>query len=92
MNNPYQILGVNQNASKKEIMDAQMEAMKAKKYPLPEIHSAMRQLLDPTKRLAADFMCPARIKSKRPQKIMLDLPLPDIDINEINDDSFDSLN
>ncbi|MDR0630564.1 MAG: hypothetical protein LBF70_00825 [Holosporales bacterium] len=91
MNNPYHILGISQDAGKKEIMDAQMIAMKEKKYPLPEIHSAARQLLNPASRLAADFMYPARIKAKRPQKITIDIAIPNINIDEISDNSFDSL-
>jgi preprotein translocase subunit Sec63 len=91
MNNPYQILGISQDAGKKEIMDAQMIAMKEKKYPLPEIHSAAKQLLDPARRLAADFMYPVRIKARRPQKITVDIAIPNIDIDEISDNSFDSL-
>jgi DnaJ-class molecular chaperone len=91
MNNPYQILGISQDASKKEIIEAQKTAMMEKKYPLNEIHSAMRQLLDPAKRLAADFMYPAKIKAKRPQKITIDIPVADSNIDNISDDSFDSL-
>jgi hypothetical protein len=91
MNNPYQILNVNQDAGKKEIMNAQTLAMQQKKYPLSEIASAAKQLLDPVKRLAADFMYPAKIKAKRPQKIILDFSMLDVNINEIDDDSFDSL-
>jgi hypothetical protein len=92
MNNPYQVLGVNQDADKREIMNAQKIAMQEKKYPLPEIHSAMRQLLDPAKRLAAGFMYPAKMKVKRPQKITLDIPTFNGNMDEISDDSFDSLN
>jgi hypothetical protein len=91
MNNPYQILNVNQDAGKKEIMNAQTIAMQQKKYSLTEIHSATKQLLDPAKRLAADFMYPAKIKAKRPQKILLDIATPDINQEEIDDDYFDSL-
>jgi hypothetical protein len=91
MNNPYQILGISQDADKKAITDAQKNAMIEKKYSLNEIHSAMRQLLDPAKRLAADFMYPAKIKAKRPQKIAIDLPAAHLNINNISDDYFDSL-
>lgn len=62
MKNPYSILGVSQDAEKAEIMKAQMLAMKEKKYSLQEIQIAARQLLNPAKRLAADFMFPAKIK------------------------------
>jgi DnaJ-class molecular chaperone len=91
MNNPYQILGISQDADNKEIMEAQKVAMMEKKFPLTDIHSAMRQLLDPAKRLAADFMYPAKINTRRPQKITVDIDAVNLNIDDISDDSFDSL-
>lgn len=91
MNNPYLVLNVEQDANKKEIIKAQMVAMKSKKYPLNEISLAVRQLLNPAKRLAADFMYPTRIKSVRPRKISLDIELPKVNIDNINENAFDSL-
>lgn len=91
MENPYYILNVDQNASKKEILKAQMEAMKVKKYSLQEIGLATRQLLDPAKRLAADFMLPSKLKAKRPQRITVELQPPPFDLKEINENAFDSL-
>ena len=92
MNNPYKILGVNQDANKNDIKRAQLVAMKEKKYPLQEIHRAVRELLDPAKRLAADFMYPGSIKVKRPQKIVVEVVLQNIDLRSINENIFDSLN
>ena len=91
MNNPYQILNLSQNANKNEIKEAQIQAMRNKKYPLKDIATAAKQLLDPSKRLAADFMLPTKIKSKRLQKITIDIEVPVIDINKIDDNAFDSL-
>ena len=91
MSNPYQILNVSQDADKKEIMKAQMLAMKEKKFSLQEIQIAVRQLLDPAKRLAADFMFPSKIKAKRPQKISVDIPVEENDLNDIDENIFDSL-
>lgn len=91
MSNPYEILKVTQNADKKEIMKAQMLAMKERRYSLQEIQIAVRQLLDPAKRLAADFMFPSKIKAKRPQKISIDVPVDKIDLNDIDENTFDSL-
>lgn len=91
MSNPYQILKVSQDADKKEIMRAQIIAMKEKKFPLQEIATAARQLLDPAKRLAADFMFPAKIKAKRPQKIFVELPEVTLKLDDIDDNAFDSL-
>jgi hypothetical protein len=83
MSNPYEILNIRQDAAKNEIMKAQMQAMKEKKYTLQEIAIAVRQLLDPAKRLAADFMFPAKIRAKRIQKISIDIPLENINLTDI---------
>lgn len=91
MNNPYTILGVSQDAEKAEIMKSQMLAMKKKEYSLQEIAIAARQLLDPAKRLAADFMFPARIKARRIQIIQSNLDYQDINVNALNEDAFDSI-
>lgn len=93
MENPYVVLGLEnqQNATKNEIKIAQMKAMQKKKFPLTEIANAARQLLDPGKRLAADFMYPAKIKAKRPHKIEIDAQISKLDINSINENAFDSL-
>lgn len=91
MKNPYQILNVNQDADKKEIMKAQMSAMKEKNYSLQEIQIATKQLLDPAKRLAADFMFPAKLKAKRLQKIYIDIPIKKIDLDDIDQNAFNSL-
>ena len=91
MKNPYTILGVSQEAEKSEIMKAQMMAMKEKKYSLQEIQISAKQLLDPAKRLAADFMFPARLKAKRIQIIKTSLEYQDINVNALNEDAFDSI-
>lgn len=91
MKNPYTILGVSQDAEKAEIMKAQMTAMKKKEYPLQEIAVAARQLLDPAKRLAADFMFPARMKARRIQIIQSNLEFQEINVNALNEDAFDSI-
>jgi hypothetical protein len=91
MINPYKILNVPQDASKKDIMRAQIQAMKEKKYPLSDIATASRQLLNPSKRLAADFLHPSKIRAKRPHKITIDIDLPDNDLEEIDENAFDSL-
>ncbi len=91
MKNPYTILGVSQDAEKGEIMKAQMFAMKKKEYSLQEIHIATKQLLDPAKRLAADFMFPAKIKARRIQFIQSTLTNREINVNVLNENAFDSL-
>ncbi len=91
MTNPYTILGVSQDADKAEIMKAQMLAMKKKEFPLQEIAMAAKQLLDPAKRLAADFMFPAKIKVKRIQPIQSTLTYQEITVNALNENAFNSL-
>ena len=91
MNNPYQILNVDQNASNQQIMKAQMLSMKENKYSLQEIQIAARQLLNPAKRLAADFMFPVKIKAKRPQKLSVDISIQEVDLTQIDENEFDSL-
>lgn len=92
MTNPYTILGVSQDATKAEIMKAQMFAMKRKEFPLQEIAVAAKQLLDPAKRLAADFMFPAKIRVKRIQPIQCDLSYKETNTDFLNQNAFDSLN
>ena len=91
MTNPYTILGVSQDAEKAETMKAQMIAMKKRKYSLQEIAIAVKQLLDPAKRLAADFMFPAKIKAKRIQPIQSTLTYKEINTDSLNENAFNSL-
>ena len=91
MTNPYTILEVSQDADKAEIMKAQMFAMKKKEFPLQEIAIAAKQLLDPAKRLAADFMFPAKIKTKRIQPIQSTMIHKEINVNALNENAFNSL-
>ncbi len=91
MKNPYLVLEVSQDASKAEIMKAQMRAMKKREYSLQEIQLATKQLLDPAKRLAADFLYPTKIKSKRIHTIRNDLTLKELRYGNINEDAFNSL-
>jgi DnaJ-class molecular chaperone len=91
MKNPYTILEVSQDADKAEIKKAQMFAMKKKELPLQEIAVAARQLLDPAKRLAADFMFPSQIRVKRIQTIQSSLSYKEINVKTLNENAFDSL-
>ncbi|MEI6265922.1 MAG: molecular chaperone DnaJ [Sphingobacteriia bacterium] len=91
MKNPYSILGVSQDAEKADIMKAQIIAMKKKEYALQEIAIAAKQLIDPAKRLAADFMFPAKIKARRIQIIQSDLAYQKINPNDLNENAFDSI-
>ncbi len=90
MKNPYEVLGVGQDATKKEIVRGKMKAMKQRLYKLQEIQLAEKQLLSPTKRLVADFMYPSKIKAKRPKLLRIETKPADISINDINENAFDS--
>jgi len=56
--NPYDILGLTKSASKREIVMAKVAAIKKKQFPLNEIAEAEKALLDPQKRITADFLLP----------------------------------
>ncbi len=55
---PYEVLGVNPGASNAEIGAAMARAMKARQFDARVIAEAQRTLLDPDRRLLADFMRP----------------------------------
>jgi hypothetical protein len=92
MKNPYVVLDVPQNATKNEIIKGKMIAMKQRIYSLQDIQLAEKQLLNPSKRLIADFMYPSKIKAKRPKLIKLNITPSNICLNDLNEDAFDSLN
>jgi hypothetical protein len=92
MKNPYKILGIGCDADKNEIMKAQIIAMKEKKYSLREIAVSSKQLLDPAKRLAAQTLfCHSKIILKRPLKISVDIQFENIELDEKDENMFDSL-
>jgi hypothetical protein len=96
MKNPYEVLKLNQNATKQEIAKAlifaQRDNMKSKQFTPQELMLAQKQLLAPAKRLAADFMFPAKYKTKRPIKLEANIKIQNIDLTSINENAFDSLN
>lgn len=104
MKNPYKIIfGLQndgewqkmQNATKKEIMKAFPMALKEnaklKKYRPQELMIAQKQLLEPSKRLAADFMFPSKYKTKRVQKLTKNLNRSFTDLDTIDENAFDNL-
>lgn len=56
--NPYDILGVSQAASKAEITKAVALAMKRKQYPVDVIAKAQKSLMKPEERIIADYLRP----------------------------------
>jgi len=91
MKNPYEVLNINQDATKHDIIAAQKQAMMQRKFPINEIALATKQLLDAEKRLAADFMYPSKLSAKRPKKIETEINVSEVDLNNINPDAFCSL-
>jgi len=65
--------------------------MKKRKYSLQEIQLAEKQLLNPSKRLIADYMFPSKIRAKRPKAIKIDIKQINVSIDEIDENAFDSL-
>jgi hypothetical protein len=56
--NPYEVLGVSQNASTAEIAKAFTVAMQQRKYPVDVIASSRKRLMNPRERLIADYLLP----------------------------------
>lgn len=84
MKNPYEILGVDQNASMKDIIPAMAKAMTTRKHKPAEVADAKVQLSTPAKRLAADFTFPITEKVGT----LSPIPIPDVD-DDIELASFD---
>jgi hypothetical protein len=95
MKNPYKILNLNQNATKQDIMRALPLAVqantKSKEFTNAEIMTAQKHLLSPEKRLAADFMFPAKYKTKRPTKLETTETVQNINLAALSADALDSL-
>lgn len=83
MKNPYEILGVDQNASMKDIVPAMAKAMASRKHTPAEVAAARVQLSTPAKRLAADFTFPI------PEEVDPVLPIPIPDVDDVDISSFD---
>ncbi len=95
MKNPYELLDVSQNVSKQEITKALQSAirknMKTKKYTPQELMLAQKQLLDPAKRLTADFIYPAKFHVKRASKIETNISFKNIDIESIDENAYNNI-
>jgi hypothetical protein len=72
--NPFKILAVDSNASKKEIIQASARAMREKKYSGRELAQAQKMLLDPVSRTVQEFLycldvapLKERLSIKRPE-------------------------
>jgi hypothetical protein len=95
MISPYVVLSVSQDVDPKTLnkhMATALRSISSKpELTARDVMDAVKTLQDPSKRLAADFMFPVRIKAKRPIKFEVDGALEEIDVNAIDPDAFNSL-
>lgn len=90
MNNPYTVLGINQNATKVEIVKAQVKALRLKKYDAREVAVAQKELHSPARRLAVDFTYPIIEGIDDFEPITTPTKSRDIDINKLNPGKYNS--
>lgn len=90
MNNPYTVLGINQNATKVEIVKAQVKALRLKKYDAREVAVAQKELHSPARRLAVDFTYPILDGIDNFEPITTPTKSRDIDINKLNPGKYNS--
>ena len=90
MKNPYEILGISQNANAKDITKGRLKAMVERKHTNQEIANAAQQLMMPAKRLVADFLFPSKIKAKRPKLLQSNITTFE-DIDDIDENALNSL-
>lgn len=90
MNNPYTVLGINQNATKVEIVKAQVKALRLKKYDAREVAVAQKELHSPARRLAVDFTYPILDGIDNFEPITTPTKSRDIDTNKLNPGKYNS--
>lgn len=91
MKNPYNILGVSQDATSQEIIRAMAVAMRNRNYSTREIAEARAILSKPSSRLAADFTFPIFPKRKNITKIKAVVRVTGLTVDDLNPDKYDSL-
>ena len=90
MTNPYEVLGVDQNAPMKDIVRAMAIAMTKRKYSPKEIAAAKVQLSTPDKRLASDFTFPILEKIGTVKLIPVN-ESEDLDVSSFDPNKYNSL-
>lgn len=95
MKNPYDVLGVSQDATAAEINQgfnlAQMKNMKSRQHAPAELMTARLQLVSPAQRLAADFTYPVRPRAKRPKALVWPDTTEDTSLTQFCPDAHSSL-
>lgn len=80
--NPYTVLGISQSASTAEITKAMAHAMKRKQFPIDIIAKSQKSLLNPQKRILADYLYPILPiiqRFKRQDYSELETPAPSLE-------------
>lgn len=90
MTNPYEVLGVDQNAPMKDIVKAMTMALARRKYPTNVIAAARVQLSTPDKRLASDFTFPILEKIGTVKLIPVN-DSEDLDVSSFDPNKYNSL-
>jgi len=91
MKNPYEILGIKQDATNSEVVRAQMTALRSRKYSQREIAEAQATLRKPALRLAADFTFPI-FPNEQIKPLVSAIKSRDITWDSIDENKYDSLN
>lgn len=91
MKNPYEILGVPQDASARDIISAVAVAMRKREYPANDIAKARVVLSRPSQRLAADFTFPVFPKRNKIALIKQQVQATGLTLDKLNPDKYDSL-
>ena len=91
MKNPYQVLGIPQDATNSEIIRAQAFAMKSRKYSAREIAEARVILSKPATRLAADVTFPIFPDLKEIKQLKATTKPSSLNVEQLNIDKYDSL-
>lgn len=91
MKNPYDILGVPQNATKVQIVKAQVKALREKKHDAREIASAQKELSNPARRLAVDFTFPILPEARAINKLEATVKSKEMDINDFDPNKYNTL-
>ena len=90
MKNPYTVLEITQNATKVDIVKAQIKALRGTRYSAREIAMAQNGLHSPARRLAVDFTYPILNDNKDFQPITTITKSKEIDLNKLNVDKYNS--
>lgn len=91
MKNPYQVLGIAQDATNNEIIRAQAFAMKSHRYTAREIAEARVTLSKPATRLAADVTFPIFPDFGEIKPLKATTTPSTLNVEQLNADKYDSL-